>query len=99
MPVGTSMAEPVNMDVPLSTPMHQGPLWDEESGGKPEDPIMEKAVALVRQEGKASISMLQRKLGIGYTRAARLVDAMEEKGVVGPAQTTSQMRVVLPEDE
>ena len=99
LPVGTSMAEPVNMDVPLSTPMHQGPLWDEESSGKPEDPIMEKAVALVRQEGKASISMLQRKLGIGYTRAARLVDAMEEKGVVGPAQATSQMRVVLPEDE
>ncbi|MBN1372458.1 MAG: DNA translocase FtsK [Anaerolineaceae bacterium] len=99
LPVGTSMAEPVNMDVPLSTPMHQGPLWDEEVGGKPEDPIMEKAVALVRQEGKASISMLQRKLGIGYTRAARLVDAMEDKGVVGPAQATSQMRVVLPEDE
>jgi len=99
LPVGTSMAEPVNMEMPLSTPLHQVPLWDDESSGKPEDPIMEKAVGLVRQEGKASISMLQRKLGIGYTRAARLIDAMEDKGVVGPAQATSQMRVVLPEDE
>jgi S-DNA-T family DNA segregation ATPase FtsK/SpoIIIE len=39
--------------------------------------------------------MLQRKLRIGYTRAARLVDQLEEEGIIGPAQATSQVREVL----
>jgi S-DNA-T family DNA segregation ATPase FtsK/SpoIIIE len=92
----TSTAEPVNMDVALSTPLQQAPLFDNElGGGKAGDPILDEAVRIVRQEGKASISMLQRKLRIGYTRAARLIDTMEEKGIVGPAQTTSQVRAVL----
>lgn len=90
-----SMAEPVNMDVPLSTPLNQAPLFDQELGAKQGDPIMDEAIKIVRQEGKASISMLQRKLRVGYTRAARLIDAMEEKGIVGPAQVTTQVRAIL----
>ena len=43
-----------------------------------------------------NISMLQRKLRIGYTRAARMIDALEEQGIIGPAQPTSQVREVLP---
>lgn len=92
---GASTAEPVNMDLPLSTPLQQAPLFDNELGGKAGDPILDEAVRIVRQEGKASISMLQRKLRIGYTRAARLIDALEEKGIIGPSQPTSQVRAVL----
>ncbi len=88
-------AEPVSMDLPLSTPLNQAALFDTELGGKNGDPIMDEAVKLVRQEGRASISMLQRKLRIGYTRAARLIDAMEDQGIVGPAQATSQIREIL----
>jgi S-DNA-T family DNA segregation ATPase FtsK/SpoIIIE len=89
----TPTAIPVNMDLPLNAPLKQGPLFgDSEKDG---DPILEEAVKIVRDEGKASISMLQRKLRIGYTRAARLVDALEEKGIIGPAQPTSQVREVL----
>jgi S-DNA-T family DNA segregation ATPase FtsK/SpoIIIE len=95
----STTAEPVNMDLPLSTPLQQAPLWDDELGGKIGDPLLEDAIQLVRQEGKASISMLQRKLRIGYTRAARLIDSMEEKGIVGPAQATTQVRAVLDQDE
>ena len=62
---------------------------------RPGDPILTDAIKIVREEGKASISMLQRKLRIGYTRAARLVDALEEQGIIGPAQATSQVREVL----
>ncbi len=90
-------AEPVNMDIPLSTPLTQAPLFDEEMGSKNDDPLLEDAIKIVRQEGRASISMLQRKLRIGYTRAARLIDAMEDQGVVGPAQATTQVREVLEE--
>jgi S-DNA-T family DNA segregation ATPase FtsK/SpoIIIE len=51
-----------------------------------EDPLYEKALELVMQQGKASASYIQRRLKIGYNRAARLVEEMEHQGVVGPAQ-------------
>jgi S-DNA-T family DNA segregation ATPase FtsK/SpoIIIE len=51
-----------------------------------EDPLYEKAMEIVLQQGKASASYIQRRLKIGYNRAARLVETMEHKGVVGPAQ-------------
>ena len=91
----STTAEPVNMDAPMSTPLQQAPLFDAELGGKDNDPLYDEAVKIVRQEGKASISMLQRKMRIGYTRSARLIDSMEDKGVVGPSQATSQVRPVL----
>lgn len=55
---------------------------DDEDG----DDLYEKAVAVAVQYRKISASLLQRRLGIGYPRAARLVDLLEEKGVVGPAE-------------
>ncbi len=50
------------------------------------DPKLEQAVELVLERGEASVSMLQRKLRVGYTRAGRLIDTMENMGVVGPHQ-------------
>lgn len=49
-----------------------------------DDELYDQAVAIVRQAGRASTSLLQRKLKIGYGRAARLVEQMEEQGLVGP---------------
>jgi len=57
-------------------------LFDDED----DDPLYEKALEIVLSQGKASASYLQRKLKIGYNRAARLVELMEEKGIVGPMQ-------------
>jgi S-DNA-T family DNA segregation ATPase FtsK/SpoIIIE len=51
-----------------------------------EDPLYDKALEIVLQQGKASASYIQRRLKIGYNRAARLVEEMEHHGVVGPAQ-------------
>ncbi|MDR1566530.1 MAG: DNA translocase FtsK [Treponema sp.] len=65
---------------------------DEEEDADPslfsdgEDPLYEKALEIVLQQGKASASYIQRRLKIGYNRAARLVEEMEHHGVVGPAQ-------------
>jgi len=47
--------------------------------------LYEEAVEMVRRLNKASVSLLQRRLRIGYTRAARLIDRMEEEKIVGPA--------------
>jgi len=92
--VAAPTAAPVNMDLPLNAPLRQTPLWGDDAD-KPGDPLLPEATAIVRQEGKASISMLQRKMRIGYTRAARLIDALEAQGIVGPAQASSQVREVL----
>ena len=51
-----------------------------------EDPLYEKALEIVMQQGKASASYIQRRLKIGYNRSARLVEEMEHHGIVGPAQ-------------
>jgi S-DNA-T family DNA segregation ATPase FtsK/SpoIIIE len=54
--------------------------------GEGDDPLYDKALEVVYQQGKASASYIQRRLKIGYNRAARLVEEMEHRGVVGPAQ-------------
>jgi S-DNA-T family DNA segregation ATPase FtsK/SpoIIIE len=71
-------------------------MWTEEGETDPDlDPIFAESVQVVREMRRASISLLQRRLRIGYTRAARLVDQLEEKGIIGPAQSGSQPREVL----
>jgi S-DNA-T family DNA segregation ATPase FtsK/SpoIIIE len=80
--------------VPTNVPLKQTQLWDE--GKKFDgDPLFEDAVEIVRKEGRASVSMLQRRLRIGYTRASRIVDTMEDKKIVGPPEGATQMRTVL----
>jgi len=54
-------------------------------GGADEDPLFEEVKKIVLETKKASASFLQRRLRIGYSRAARLIDMLEEKGIVGPA--------------
>jgi DNA segregation ATPase FtsK/SpoIIIE-like protein len=61
-----------------------------------EDELMPEAIAMVRQINKASTSLLQRRFRIGYTRSARLIDNMEELGIIGPPTGTSKAREVLP---
>jgi len=61
------------------------------------DEIYEGAVKLVLQTKQASVSMLQRRLGVGYTRAARLIDMMEDENIIGPYQG-SKPREILAED-
>jgi S-DNA-T family DNA segregation ATPase FtsK/SpoIIIE len=63
------------------------------------DDLYDEAVELVQDMGKASISLLQRHLRIGYTRAARLIDMMEEEDIVGPHEGGSKPREVIDEEE
>jgi DNA segregation ATPase FtsK/SpoIIIE-like protein len=85
---------------PKSRPA-QRPLWEDEGTGEDdesglgEDELYDQAVELIQRLNKASISLLQRRLRIGYTRAARLIDRMEAEGIVGPAESGSKPREVL----
>lgn len=65
---------------------------------KYEDDLLETAVIMVLETGQASVSMLQRKFRIGYTRAARLIDTMEEMRIVGP-NIGSKAREILMNSE
>lgn len=68
-----------------------------EPEGNEDESLIEKAVVIVRQSQRASASLLQRRLRIGYPRAARLLDQLEEMGVVGPSQGGGRERDVLIE--
>lgn len=64
-----------------------------------EDEFFDEAVALVRKQQSASVSMLQRRFRIGYNRAARLVDEMEERGIIGPSEGSKPRKVLLPPED
>lgn len=64
-------------------------------GGMDEDPkVLEEAIAFVRSQGKASTSMLQRHMRLGYSRAARVMDILERLGIVGPADGSKPREVI-----
>jgi S-DNA-T family DNA segregation ATPase FtsK/SpoIIIE len=54
------------------------------SGGGDDDDLVEQAIQVIAETRKASATLLQRKLGVGFARAARIMDVLEEKGVIGP---------------
>ena len=68
----------------------------ENKDDEPKDEFYDQAVDLVRQQQTASVSLLQRRFRIGYNRAARIVDEMEEKGIVGPSEGSKPRQVLLP---
>jgi DNA segregation ATPase FtsK/SpoIIIE, S-DNA-T family len=88
---------PVPAGLPKSdTPLKQTAMFEDMTPTDANaDPLLSEAIDLVRREGRASVSMLQRRMRIGYTRAARIVDMMEDKGIVGPPEGTTQVRQIL----
>lgn len=104
MPAASSYAPPVNDTPPWELPPQSSSkdlgetgtmVLSGGSGSGASDGLFDEAVETVKLQGKASISLLQRRLRIGYTRAARLIEDMEEKGIVGPQTPGSQFREVL----
>ncbi|MEM8653078.1 MAG: DNA translocase FtsK, partial [Pseudomonadota bacterium] len=66
--------------------------------GSSDDPY-DQAVAVVLRDRKASTSYIQRRLGIGYNRAASLIERMEEEGVIGPANHAGKREILVPSEE
>jgi len=63
------------------------------------DDLLFDAISLVVEEGQASISLLQRRLKIGYARAARIIDQMEERGIVGGYEGSKPRKVLITKEE
>ena len=85
-------------------PVDDVPPWEkllQEPAESEDDALLTEAISLVQETQRASASLLQRRLRIGYPRAARLLDQLEEMGIVGPSQGGGREREVLiePEDE
>ncbi len=74
-------------------------MLEEEAMLADRDELVERAIAIIQETGRASASMLQRRLKIGYPRAARLIDELEELGVVGPSMGGGRERDVLVDPE
>ncbi len=85
------------------TELMQLQVKDAEGGGGPnlshKDDLYEGAVDVVIREGRGSVSLLQRALGIGYGRAARLIDYMAEDGIVGPYNGSQAREVLMTVEE
>ena len=74
---------------------HAEPWWDARDEEEERDELLDEAISLLRSHQHASTSFLQRRLRIGYPRAARLMDHLEEEGVVGPLEEGGRSRRVL----
>ena len=63
-----------------------------------EEDLVDKCLEIIRQEKKASTSMLQRRLRLGYTRAARIVDILEQRGILGPKDGAKDREILVDLD-
>jgi S-DNA-T family DNA segregation ATPase FtsK/SpoIIIE len=96
---GTEVSTSIPTSFYKAEELTQQPLWEEmrakEKEASQRDDLLEEAIAMVRKHNRASISLLQRRLRIGYSRAARLIDLLEEQGIVGSDRGAGRSREVL----
>ena len=85
----------------LEAPERDLPADEDEDGefDPDEDPLLERAIEVVVQAQTASVSLLQRRLRVGYTRAGRLIDMLERRGIISPYEGSKPRRVLVGESE
>ncbi len=84
-------------DVTQGADSEDGELPLDELGGDGEDDLYSQAVAIVLKDRRASTSYIQRRLQIGYNRAATVMERMEDEGIVGPANHAGKREILVPE--
>jgi len=85
------------LELPESAPSDDG---DDDLGFDPdEDPLLDKAIEIVVQTQTASVSLIQRRLRVGYTRAGRLIDMLERRGIISGYEGSKPRRVLIEESQ
>jgi DNA segregation ATPase FtsK/SpoIIIE, S-DNA-T family len=74
------------------------PPLDDESGIDEDEEIIQQCIEVIRSEQKASVSLMQRRLRLGYTRAARIMDELENRGIVGPSKGAEPRDILIDLD-
>src|ERR1051326_6395042 len=93
---------PQQLDESLLVPPEVEPSEDELADGEfdpDEDPLLERAIEIVVQTQTASVSLLQRRLRVGYTRAGRLLDMLERRGIISGYEGSKPRRVLVDESQ
>ncbi len=75
------------------------PFEDDDDGGEKLDALFEKAVEVVLETGTASTSFLQRKLSVGYARGAKIIDQLQDKGIIGPANGSKPREILISKQQ
>jgi S-DNA-T family DNA segregation ATPase FtsK/SpoIIIE len=86
----------------LEAPEREAPGADDDVDGEfdpDEDPLLDKAIEVVVQAQTASVSLLHRRLRVGYTRAGRLIDMLERRGIISPYEGSKPRRVLVGESD
>ena len=79
-------------------PSSMGAGFEQESGTDEDESLIEQCIEVIRSEQKASVSLLQRRLKLGYGRAARIMDELENRGIVGPSKGAEPRDILIDLD-
>jgi S-DNA-T family DNA segregation ATPase FtsK/SpoIIIE len=92
-----SAQSPPNFDAAMHEQMQASAAPNDEVSDEDEE-LVEKCLEIIRQEKRASTSLLQRRLRLGYTRAARIVDILEQRGILGPGEGAKPREILVDLD-
>ena len=93
-----SAQSPPSYDVAIHEKISSGDSGDDEDVTEEDEELVEKCLEIIRQEKRASTSLLQRRLRLGYTRAARIVDILEQRGILGPGEGAKPREILVDLD-
>jgi S-DNA-T family DNA segregation ATPase FtsK/SpoIIIE len=94
-----SAQSPASYDIAIHEKISGGGSGeDAEDVTEEDEELVEKCLEIIRQEKRASTSLLQRRLRLGYTRAARIVDILEQRGILGPGEGAKPREILVDLD-
>ena len=93
-----SAQSPPTFDVAMQDKLQLSSTSTEEDVTDEDEELVEKCLEIIRQEKRASTSLLQRRLRLGYTRAARIVDILEQRGILGPGEGAKPREILVDLD-
>lgn len=93
-----SAQSPPSFDLSVQDKLELSTVSSEEDVTEEDEELVEKCLEIIRQEKRASTSLLQRRLRLGYTRAARIVDILEQRGILGPGEGAKPREILVDLD-